>query len=206
MGRGLLKITAVSAVATAVLIGGLFLFADRFIDLAAHGLNKSFWYEAGRTVSLLANHNLFSTLLFIGLVLAGGVALGRGLSPWVRSLLFVCLAVALAMIVGDFLKWFFGRYRPEILFGQGRYGFAFFAQAYTQHSFPSGHTLRIFSAMTALSLLWPRARIPLLGVAVLVGVSRVVVTKHFPSDVVAGAFTGIFCALWAWRIMRPRTA
>ncbi|MBU0517029.1 MAG: phosphatase PAP2 family protein [Proteobacteria bacterium] len=205
MGRGLLKITAVSALATVAVIAALFLFADRSVDLVAHGLKKSFWYEAGQTISLLANHMLFNTLLFIGLVLAGIVALGRGLSPWVRSLLFVCLAVATAMIVGDGLKWFFGRYRPEILFEQGQYGFSFFGQVDSQHSFPSGHTLRIFSAMTAMSLLWPRARIPLLGVAVLVGVSRVVVTRHFPSDVVAGAFIGVFCALWVWRIMRVKT-
>jgi membrane-associated phospholipid phosphatase len=204
MGRDLLKITAWSALGTAIVITLLFLFADRPVDLAAHTLKGSFWYQAGKIVSLAANHHLYSILLLIGLVLAGAIALARGLSPWVRSLLFVCLAVVLAMFAGDFLKWLFGRYRPSELFGKHLYGFSFFTYEYLQHSFPSGHTLRIFSAMTALSLVWPRARIFWLAVAVLVGISRVVVTKHFPSDVVAGAFIGIFCALWAWRIMGPR--
>ncbi|RJX36166.1 MAG: phosphatase PAP2 family protein [Desulfarculus sp.] len=202
MDRGLLKTTALAALSTAAAICLLYFFADRAVDLAAHTLKDSAWYAAGKSLSLLADHHLFNVLLFAGFVWAGGAALGRGLSPRVRGILYCCLAVAVAMIVGDFLKWCFGRFRPELLFTQGQYGFSFFADNYNQHSFPSGHTLRIFSAATALSLLWPRARLPLLTLAGLVGVSRVVVTKHFPSDVLAGAFVGLFCALWAWRIMR----
>jgi membrane-associated phospholipid phosphatase len=133
--------------------------------------------------------------LVAGLLLGGALALGRGLTPGVRGLLMVCAAVALTMLVGETLKWFFGRYRPVMLFEHGQYGFSWLAAKGKMHSFPSGHTFRIFSTMTALALLWPRARTPLLGFAVLVGVCRVLVTRHYPSDVIAGAFVGIFGAL-----------
>lgn len=206
MDRGLLKMTALLALATTVVIAVHFIFIDQHVGQAIHLLKGGFWYEAGRALSMLANHQLFNTLLFVGLIWAGIEALGRGLSPFGRGLLFCCLAVAVAMIIGDFIKWFLGRHRPDMLFAHGQYGFSFFAGGYNQHSFPSGHSLRIFSAMTSMSLIWPRARIPLLSLAVLVGVSRVVVFKHYPSDVVAGAFVGIFSALWVWRIMRVKKA
>jgi len=64
------------------------------------------------------------------------------------------------------------------------------------NSTPSGHTLRAFSVKTALSLLFPRGRIVFLFVAVLAGVSRVVVTAHYPGDVLFGALIGIFSVLW----------
>lgn len=202
MDRSLLKTTALTVLALAAAICLFYFFVDRAVDQAAHALHGSAWYAAGKYLSLLADHHLFNALLFLGLVVAGAAALARGLSPLTRGVLFCCVTVAAAMVIGDLLKWFFGRYRPEMLFKQGLYGFTFFADKYTQHSFPSGHTLRIFSAATALSLLWPRARAPLLALAGLVGLSRIMVTKHYPSDVLAGAFVGLFCALWAWRIMQ----
>lgn len=206
MDRTLLKTTAAWALATAATIIILFLFLDRPVDLAVHALQGAFWRQAGQAVSLLGVHQLFSLLLPAGFLLVGVLALHRGFSPGLRGLLYCCLAVAVAMAVGDALKWLLGRYRPEMLFAHGLYGFSFFADQDSRHSFPSGHTLRIFSAMTALSLLWPRARAGLLSLAVLVGVSRVLVTRHYPSDVLAGAFIGVFSAVWVWRIMRPAAA
>ena len=206
MDRNLLKTTTACALATAVLGVILYFFVDRPVDLAAHALHGTFWYRAGQAVSLLAVHELFNLLLLAGFLWVGIRALARGFSPGLRGLLYCCLAVAVAMVCGETLKWLLGRYRPEMLFAQGLYGFSFLADKDAQHSFPSGHTLRIFSAMTALSLLWPRARGWLLGLAVLVAVSRVLVTRHYPSDVLAGACIGIFSALWVWRIMQPRPA
>lgn len=204
MDRRLLKTTAWTALGTAGLIALLFLFVDRPVDLAAHGLKGSAWYQAAAMVSLLADHQVFNVILFSLFLYLGAAALSRGLTPGQRLALYACLAVAVAMLMGETLKWFFGRYRPEMLFDQGRYGFSFLAHQDSRHSFPSGHNFRIFSALTALSLIWPRSRVWLLSLAAVVGASRVVVTRHYPSDVVAGAFVGIFCALWVWRIMGPR--
>jgi membrane-associated phospholipid phosphatase len=202
MNRKLLTTTILAALGCAVLVAVLFLFIDRPADWAAHGLKGTVWFQAAGGLSLLADHRLFNILLFAGFVLAGARALSGGLTPGLRKLLYCCLAVAIAMVLGATLKWFFGRYRPELLFSQGLYGFSFFADQGSRHSFPSGHTFRIFSAMTALALVWSKARIWLFSLAGLVGISRVLVCRHFPSDVLAGAFVGIFCALWVWRVMQ----
>jgi membrane-associated phospholipid phosphatase len=204
MDRALLKTTALCALGTAALAALLYWFVDRPVDLAAHALRGSFWFSAGQTLSLLAGHQLFNLLLMAGFLWVGIGALHRGFTPGLRKLFYCCLAVAAAMICGEAVKWLLGRYRPEMLIAQGLYGFSFFADSGSRHSFPSGHTLRIFSAMTALSLLWPRAGGWLLGLAVLVGVSRVLVARHYPSDVLVGAFIGVFSAIWVWRIMQPR--
>jgi undecaprenyl-diphosphatase len=46
--------------------------------------------------------------------------------------------------------------------------------------------------LVALGIVWPRARTVLLIYALLICVSRVVVTAHHPSDVLGGAVMGTF--------------
>jgi undecaprenyl-diphosphatase len=61
-------------------------------------------------------------------------------------------------------------------------------------SFPSGHTTTAFTIALILGhfspLLWPFA----LLLATLVGLSRVALGAHFPSDVIAGMVLGCACA------------
>ncbi len=202
MDRDLLKRTLWSGAVCAVLVAVLFIWVDRPVDLAAHRLAGGFWARAAAALSCLADHDLFNAALFAAFIYLGGAVLYRGLTSGLRLALYVCLAVCVTMLLGETFKWIMGRYRPVMLFEHDLYGFSFFASKGSQHSFPSGHTFRIFSAMTALSLVFYRARFWLLGLAGLVGVSRVLVTRHYPGDVLAGAFVGVFCALWVWRIMQ----
>lgn len=202
MDRSLLRITAFSGLACLALIFISFFFIDQPVDWIALDLRNTILFHAAAYLSLIADHNVFSVLLFAAYVYIGLQALLRGMTPGLHLALYCCLAVTIAMLMGETLKWFFGRYRPELLFDQGLYGFSFFSDKGSRHSFPSGHTFRIFSAMTALSLVWPKARPWLISLACLVGISRVLVTRHYPSDVLAGAFLGIYCALWVWRIMQ----
>jgi membrane-associated phospholipid phosphatase len=62
-------------------------------------------------------------------------------------------------------------------------------------SLPSGHAIDAFAAAMAIGALWPRARFVLWTYAVLIAVSRVVLTAHFPSDVMVGAVVGVIGAL-----------
>ena len=61
----------------------------------------------------------------------------------------------------------------------------------SDHSFPSGHSAASFAAAHALAHFYPRQRIPLYTVASLVGLSRIRVGHHFPSDVAVGAAIGL---------------
>jgi membrane-associated phospholipid phosphatase len=92
-----------------------------------------------------------------------------------------------------------------MLFEHNLYGMHFFSSEWLLNSTPSGHSLRAFSVFTALSLLYRRFTVVFISVAVLIGASRVVVTAHYPSDVVFGAFIGIFTAAWTYKYFFIKT-
>lgn len=72
-------------------------------------------------------------------------------------------------------------YRPEL---------QLLIPALQDASFPSGHTGASFAAVSALFFRKNRLWIPALVLAFLIGVSRLYLYVHFPSDVLAGALLG----------------
>lgn len=69
-------------------------------------------------------------------------------------------------------------------------------------SFPSGHAGSSFACAVVLSRMLPkRLGIPALVLAVLISLSRLYVGVHYPSDVLAGAFTGIVIGYAAERLV-----
>ncbi len=73
--------------------------------------------------------------------------------------------------------------------------FPCFPAKYAYASFPSGHATTAFAAAVFLALWYPRAAPIFLALALLVGLSRVLVGSHFPVDVWAGALIGTATAL-----------
>ncbi|MCL1975639.1 MAG: phosphatase PAP2 family protein [Firmicutes bacterium] len=68
-------------------------------------------------------------------------------------------------------------------------------------SFPSGHASASFAAAMAFAYSGQNKKwvIPLFALAILISISRLYVGMHYPSDVLAGLFLGLFCA---WVIRR----
>jgi membrane-associated phospholipid phosphatase len=109
--------------------------------------------------------------------------------------LFVFLSLSITGIFNTLLKWIAGRHRPIDLFNPGHFGFDYFGSVYESTSFPSGHTQTAFTLATALTILFPRWRIPIFLMAGAVGLSRIILTSHYLSDVIAGAGIGIIGTL-----------
>ena len=74
------------------------------------------------------------------------------------------------------------------------------------YSFPSGHTCAAFAA----GMIWLRTlpkrglRIFVVAMAVCMGLSRLYVGVHYPTDVIAGALIGSCCAWVVWSAVRKR--
>jgi membrane-associated phospholipid phosphatase len=105
---------------------------------------------------------------------------------------FVFLAVGIPGLFVAIVKRFIGRVRPS---PAGPFAYEPFHWRPDFASLPSGHTTTAFATLVAVGALFPRARPYLWGFALLIAVSRIAVTAHFVSDVVAGAAIG---ALGAW--------
>ncbi len=114
--------------------------------------------------------------------------------------LFLSLSVAVSGIVADIIKYFAGRARPTIYFSEHLYGFNSFHYEYEWTSFPSGHAATAFSAAIVLATLYPRWRILFLFSGALIAFSRILLTQHYISDVIAGSWLGIVSSILLYNL------
>jgi membrane-associated phospholipid phosphatase len=105
---------------------------------------------------------------------------------------YMFAAIAVTGLADSLLKRIIGRIRPSDF---GPFAFDPFSWRSDYASFPSGHTTNVFATLVAVGLIFPRAR-PLLWIyALVIAASRVIVSSHYPSDVLAGAAFGAFGAI-----------
>lgn len=106
------------------------------------------------------------------------------------------LLILLTGIAVQLLKHGFGRPRPEALGTLSPYTLAPFGFQPGWNSFPSGHSTTMGALAVLAICLWPRGKWIAIAVALTVAVSRVIVGKHYPSDVIAGLALGAVLASW----------
>jgi membrane-associated phospholipid phosphatase len=171
---------------------------------------------------LLTDGNRAAFLLFNGLgphagaLWANWTLLGDALVLMVLALPFVgrraemvwalMLTALLAGILVPLLKQVVGAPRPPAVLPPEM--IHVIGHAYHSRSFPSGHTTAAFAFAGVLCLYFRHAGVTalLLVIAVGVGVSRMAVGVHWPTDVTAGAALGWLCAVagragarrWRW--------
>lgn len=112
-----------------------------------------------------------------------------------RGFGFMLAALLATTLVNWTLKAAIGRPRPRHLFREGAFAPHPFGWDLFSNSFPSGHAQTMATAMTALWILFPRWGWAFAVLGALAALSRVVVTSHYPADIVAGAWLGVVVAL-----------
>ncbi|NOZ31857.1 MAG: phosphatase PAP2 family protein, partial [Alphaproteobacteria bacterium] len=121
--------------------------------------------------------------------------------------LIVLAGTALPGLTASLLKSLIGRARPPNLDELGPLAFRPFSFGDPLfQGFPSGHATTAFAFATVLvALFGPRVAIFAYAYAVLIGVSRIVVEAHYPTDVIAAAFLGTFGAYWVLTGLKLRS-
>jgi len=110
---------------------------------------------------------------------AAGAAIDRERRPrWLRALAVVGIAYGVNVAIKGVVR----RKRPIVD------GLPALVRTPTKLSFPSSHASSSFAAARAYSALVPAG--PLYATAAAMGVSRVALGVHYPSDIVAGAALG----------------
>lgn len=106
------------------------------------------------------------------------------------------LSLLLSHIPVQILKKFYPRKRPYLAIDNVNYPL----NPLADHSFPSGHTTAIFSVIIPFLLYDMTAGFLLLPIAICVGISRIYLGLHYPSDVLAGMCLGIAFGIVSFHI------
>ena len=145
----------------------------------------------------LMTHVLGLPIIFLALGLAFAVGRYALKRPGATLFLVLVLVHECSMVAANVLKGAVHRLRPEVLFGTGYTGTGLWATGPHNDSFPSTHTAIYFSLFLPLAVAFPRWRVPLLLLPVLIGLGRLVLGMHYLSDVcfsvwLVVAFTFLF--------------
>jgi undecaprenyl-diphosphatase len=190
-----IKILVVAALAVAVIVATMYML-DAWSVRQARGL-PTVLLTAAREFTDLGKSGYF--LWPLGILMLVLVAIyspavprfWRGiLAAWAVRIGFVFVAIGLPSVFATIIKNMIGRGRPFVVAGPDVWAYEPFNWHARYASFPSGHATTAFAALVAIGAIFPQARALMWIYAVLIALSRVVITAHHPSDVIGGAIVG----------------
>jgi len=149
-------------------------------------LGKSWWIITGTILIIVAGIVLHR--------LADSTRIRRLSRQAIHMASYVLITVAISGLTVNIVKRAIGRPRPEQFGEHGLFTFNPFAHDSDFESFPSGHATTCGALWTALALLFPQFRWPLLLIGLYLALTRVFVSAHYPSDVVVGFGWGTWMA------------
>jgi undecaprenyl-diphosphatase len=169
----------------------LFFFDERIWLAASTLVSREPYYRISDLITTKGLYLFYA--VFIGLLAYALIKRNKNLTGLLVAYIKAQLVFALVLV--RILKIVLGRARPE----HGS-DFTFFSLAFRYNSFPSGHSADAFVCGVFLFYLLKQSKysacrfLPLIY-AFLIAVSRVFISSHYPSDVLAGMAIGI---LGAW--------
>ncbi len=157
-------------------------------------------------VGLIAWYFYPALLLTLVLLLTGSTWRHRAVSPpplFVMSAWFAA-SLGTASAITHAIKYALGRARPELLDSHGIASFDFLRLGSAYESFPSGHSTNMGVVAVALAIWFPGMRWPILLLGACLAMTRIVVERHYLSDVFAGFAIGVTTALVLARFLALR--
>lgn len=116
---------------------------------------------------------------------------------------FIFCSIVCTGLVVKVLKTFIGRARPIFFEALDMTGFFPPSTEWAFNSMPSGHTAVTFAGLVMIGMLAPRYKVLTWTLAIIVGVSRIAIGAHWPTDVILGAFIGMVIAdIVKWQLMK----
>ncbi len=110
--------------------------------------------------------------------------------PWSTIGMQAFIALAISHIPVAIMKKAWPRLRPYLVFPNAK----IYKNPLKDHSFPSGHTTAIFSVVSPFVMTYYWLGLILIPVAAIIGISRMYLGLHYPSDVAAGCVIGVATA------------
>lgn len=175
---------------------------DGPVAMAARDLSR----DAQRAVGAFTTAVEIAFAFPIGKFLLGLVLIAIGLVMRKRvgwAMVFIGASHVTARFLAGVLKTVFARIRPYEAITAAGWKDDWFADV--GNAFPSGHAAHFWGFFFPLAMLFPRWRIPLLILPLLVSASRVLVNDHYVSDVVGSAAIAAFVTLGFAKLLLRRT-
>ena len=158
-------------------------FDDLFINLINGKMKSKFLDTFMYRVTDLGGA-IFSTLFSLVLLIFGNNKI-KLIAIEALVILFI------SQIIVQSLKKLLGRERPYVIIEK----LNTFGIDLSDYSFPSGHTTASFSIATTLALNIPFLKYFVFIIASIIGISRIYLGVHYPTDVAAGIILGMGTAL-----------
>ena len=109
-------------------------------------------------------------------------------------------SLATAGILCNIIKYIFGVARPKYFFSEGFERVDFFNALHKANSFPSGHTQAAFTLAILLVIYVNKYYWIIFTIASLMGISRIFMSMHFPSDILFGAYLGSLIPILLYKL------
>jgi membrane-associated phospholipid phosphatase len=178
-----------------------FFFLDRSFAtfMNNHYLPNNIIYHYSQIIDAVINPAHLGILSVVLLVIG---FFTRKNKPWGKGAFAIGLTGIVAFIITCIFKFILARYRPEAYFHSHLYGFHFFSMKHAFNSTPSGHATMAFAFFGALAVRlrieWVRFSCVVL--TCILAITRLIVSAHFVSDVIFGAYIGMLSVYWvnAW--------
>lgn len=158
-------------------------FDDLFINLINEKMNNKYLDRFMYRVTDLGGA-IFSTLFSLVLLIFGNNRI-KLIAVEALVILFI------SQLIVQSLKKLLSRERPYVILEK----LNTFGIDLSDYSFPSGHTTASFSIATTLALNIPALTYIVFILATIIGISRIYLGVHYPTDVAAGIILGVGSAL-----------